>query len=433
MKLDHKLSSSLEPAPPADVIIEPPPAKGLAEPMPLAEEPATKSKWSDEFDIGFDGYLRVEAATFLPDRFFGFVTSSDYKRDSQPQVGRNDGFALADARLNLRATFQDNLYVRLGFDGALAAYANDDDPVGVLSTGLKDAYMRYTFMPQVNVYVGRFKPPYDAEELTSTEDQFFVHRSLESRGEPRHANAHADLLGQADNVGFAPGRQLGVMIGSDAVADIGVGKLGYALAMTNGNSGDATLNDNDLPAFWLRLFTSINPEEGPADDEEGPSTIDMRNGGLVGLSAFYNELTTGIAPNRYRDRVFGAGFDAAYSLSMFHFRGQILAQMLQPVSRDDIPTVFSVGGHAQLALQVLDTGFFPAYRFAYLDPRFVSDDEFADTSPDADRVMHHTLGVSYRAETMPLVFWVEYTRSLEQAGRAQPNDRVEAAMQVTFR
>ena len=42
-------------------------------------------------------------------------------------------------------------------------------------------------------------------------------------------------------------------------------------------------------------------------------------------------------------------------------------------------------------------------------------------------------GVSYRAETMPLVFWVEYTRSVEQGARAQPNDRVEAAMQVTFR
>ena len=38
----------------------------------------------------------------------------------------------------------------------------------------------------------------------------------------------------------------------------------------------------------------------------------------------------------------------------------------------------------------------------------------------------------YRPEELPLVFHLEYTRSLEQGGRAMPNDRVLAAMQVTF-
>jgi len=36
--------------------------------------------------------------------------------------------------------------------------------------------------------------------------------------------------------GFAPGRQVGVMAASDRLADAGIAKLGYAAAMTNGNS-----------------------------------------------------------------------------------------------------------------------------------------------------------------------------------------------------
>ena len=52
---------------------------------------------------------------------------------------------------------------------------------------------------------------------------------------------------------------------------------------------------------------------------------------------------------------------------------------------------------------------------------------------DDDRVMHHTFGVRYVPETLPLLVLLDYTRSVEQGGRAISNDRVEAAVQVTFR
>ena len=388
---------------------------------------------ASRFQIQLGGKLRVEAGTFLPDRFLGIRMPSSYLRDSEPQIGRDDGFALGDARLDLRATYGDNLQVRMGFDGALATYANDQSPIGVLNTGLMDAYVRYTVFSGMSVYLGRFKPPFDIEELTPTENQFFVHRSLESRGVLRHEGPHAQMFGASDTGGFAPRRQLGVMVGSDSLFNLGTAHFAYALAMTNGNAGDASLNDNDLPAFWLRLATYWADDEQQRNDDEGPVTYSVPNGGSVGLSAYYNELTTGIAPNRYRDQVAGAGIDFAYSILVFNLQGQVLASMLQPVSRNDTPTVYSLGGHLQLAIQIPETGLYPAYRFAYLDPRYVTNrDELVDLSPDQDKVMHHTVGLNYRAQSMPVVFNIEYTRSVEEDGRAMPNDRIEAAMQVTF-
>jgi len=71
--------------------------------------------------LSFDGHLRIEAQSIVPDHFVGILMPASTKRDSLPSVGRNDGFALGDARLNVRARFGDTLYVRLAFDGAVAS------------------------------------------------------------------------------------------------------------------------------------------------------------------------------------------------------------------------------------------------------------------------------------------------------------------------
>jgi hypothetical protein len=358
---------------------------------------------------------------------------ASYKRESPPAVGRNDGFGLGGARLNVRGELGDVLYVRLAFDGAVVSY-EDDGPVGDLTTGLKDAYVRYTFRPLLEVFAGRFKPPYDVEELTPQEDQLFVHRSLESRGVARHEGPSTDLFGVPNQGGFAPGRQLGIMIagetGGGATEEGGGMTWGYALALTNGNSGGASLNDNDLPATYVRVYGVMGDDNGPGD-EEGPATYGTAGGLVVGLCAFYNEIATGLPPTRFRDRIAGAGRDVSYSLAVFTLQGQALIARLSPVTREDAPAVTSVGGHIQLAVQIPGMQLFPGYRFAYFDPRYVSDED-ATAGGDQDRVMHHTLGVRYSPEDLPLVLHLEYTRSVEQDGRATQNDRVEAAMQVTF-
>lgn len=385
--------------------------------------PAVQSE-ATAFKIAFDGYLRVEVTTIVPDRFFGIsMPSSDA---NPPNVGRNDGMVLGDARLNLRATYGDNLYVRLGFDGAVAHYDDDNASVGSLTTALKDAYMRYTFGASTQVYVGRFKPPYDMEGLTSVADQQFVHRSVESRGVQRHEGYWADMEG------MAPGRQLGIMVADNALITTDIADFGYALAVTNGNAGDATVNDNDLPALYLRLGMAWGKALG-AGDEEGPATqAQMSNGGTMGLSYFINQLTSGDAPDRHQRRVMGAGLDVNVHYSGFTLQGQVLwtdtTYLRNPADFNEQ----ALGGHAQVAYEILD-GLELGYRLGFYDPRFVSplEGDTVDTSA-YDQVIHHTAGLRYRCAELPIIFMGEYTHAAESASRLANNDRAEGAIQVTF-
>jgi len=379
------------------------------------------------FKISLDGHLRAEFVTITPKRFFGVRrTASDTERVS-PFVGQNDGFALGDARLNIRAAYGDKLYVRMGFDGALVSYDDAQDTVGRLDTGLKDAYMRYTFSESMVLHAGRFKPPFDAEELTPTEDLYFVHRSLESRGVLRHEGHSGDA------VGMAPGRQIGVMIGSDRIWGNDEMSMGYALALTNGNGGDASLNDNDVPAAWLRVSGQWSmADQGDAHtDEEGPATYGTGRGVQVGLSAGYNEVTIGDPPNRQRDRLIYLGLDASAEVSIFRLQGQFLHIITEHFGVPNAPLVHSFGGHAQISVDLFDWGLAPGYRFSLYEPRRATGG--LQTTPDFDRVIHHTLGVRYQPADMPLVTLANYTLSQEQGPRGIDNDRFEVAVQVTFR
>jgi hypothetical protein len=390
------------------------------------------------FALAFDGYVRLEYQSLFPDRFVFFNVASSDATTRNPYVGRNDGFMLGGARMNLRGTY-DKLYIRLGFDGAVTSFDESDPVVGTLSTGLKDAYFRYDFHPLLEVYGGRFKPPFDIEELTPEEDQLFVHRALESRGVLAHEGYAGDMPG------MRPGRQLGVMIAGPRAADLGPVALGYMVAVTNGNGGDANLNDDDLPAGWLRLTGAFGGAAKPDTDEEGPATLDLEGGGLVGLSAFVNRRSFGTVPNRRRDLDVGVGVDVATELAIVDLRAQLLwirtTHLVEgggdcffegPDGCIDNPHQTALGGHAQVGVHVPGTGLTPGYRFAIYDPRWQVRPEAIGTTPDVTRVVHHTVGVRYAARELPVVSWLEYTRSLEEENRAIPNDRIQAAVQVSF-
>lgn len=374
-----------------------------------------------------NGYIRLGYSTFTTRRFFGIRMPANDDVAKNPHVGRNDGFSLSDARLNFRTQYKDSVSGRLSFDGALVTYDDTDSPVGHLSTGFKDAYLSFPVSKKMSLIAGRFKPPFDVEELTSTRDQWFVHRALESRGVKRHEGFSADMQG------MAPGRQVGLMLAADRPGLWDSLGLGYALALTNGNSGDESLNDNDLPAFWMRMYLSWSrAEEKSADGEEGPATA-ANKGGTLGLSAYVNESTLGLAPNRFHDRVYGGGLDVSANYRSLFFRAQALGTLIQHLlSGGGTPQQISLGGHAQLGFKLPKVALYPSYRFAYYNPRFaVSDDEVKDEG-DFAQVMHQTLGLRYMPDDKPWTFVAEYTHSAEQSGRAIANDRVEAAFQVNF-
>ena len=231
--------------------------------------PAMAEKSSD---LELSGYLRLGATTIYPERFFGIGVGASETDTRNPLVGRNDGFMMSDARLNIRSKITDDLSIRLGFEGALQSFDSDLDQVGSLDTGLKDAYFVYRAGETTNITAGRFKPPFDIESLTSDKDRLFVHEALESRGVKQYEGYHADLHGMA----YA--RQLGVMIADDAALAMGPMTLGYALAVTNGNPGNDALNDNDLPAGWARLAMSWGGK-GAKDSEEGPRRDEQSSAG----------------------------------------------------------------------------------------------------------------------------------------------------------
>lgn len=397
---------------------------------PIVQEKAmvapvvAKTEAAQGFEISFDGYLRVEATSIIPNRFVGIsMPSSDA---NPPNVGRNDGFALGDARLNMRANYGDNLYVRLGFDGSLAHYDDDNASVGTLQTGLKDAYMRYTFGESTQFFAGRFKPPYDAEETTSVKDQQFVHRSIESRGVERQEGYWADMAG------MGVGRQIGLMVADAALLETSLFDFGYAVALTNGNSGDASLNDNDLPAFYSRLSMAWG-KASSAGDEEGPATQgQVAEGGTMGVSYSINQMTDGDAPDRHQRRVMGAGLDFNMRYFGLKMQGQVLWSQTTHLRNPSDFSEQALGGHAQLAYEIMD-GLELGYRFSFYDPRMATTEGVDTVDVVAyDQVTHHTAGLRYNCSSLPVMMLAEFTHAEESTSRSVNNDRIEAAVQVTF-
>ena len=49
-----------------------------------------------------------------------------------------------------------------------------------------------------------------------------------------------------------------------------------------------------------------------------------------------------------------------------------------------------------------------------------------------DQVIHHTAGLRYNCSSLPVLMLAEFTHAEESDSRSVNNDRVEAAVQVTF-
>lgn len=385
--------------------------------------PAAADASAEAFAVDLAGYVRVGYASMTPNRFLLIPTPATDK--NSPYVGRNDGFSVENARLNVRAKYGEKLYVRLGFDGAGVSQSHRYDPMGHLSTGLRDAYFGYVFGSSTALSVGRFKPPFEMEGLMSSRDQLFVHASLESRGVACHE-------GYCEGAqGMSSGRQMGMIVRDDFLVPLGAFDMGYALAVTNGNAGGATLNDNDLPAVYGRLMVSWGEARYQQGHEEGPAGyVRVKDGGVVGLVGSWNDVTYGEPPNRSQDRELGFGLDVAVGVAGFTFQSQLLLKdktHLQAIAGEK---ELELGGHAQVGYEVLE-GLEVGARLAYYNPRIVSGDDSFDQA-DYDMVAHVTAGVRYACPEAPVVVWGEYTHAEEDSGDQLNNDRVEFAAQVSF-
>ena len=382
-----------------------------------------------EVSVEADGFLRAGYSSFWPGRFFGVETGGEPGRN--PYVGKSDGFLLDGARLNVTAKIGDALRVRLCVDGAVEQSGDPELPGGRLGLGIKDAFAALKLNGGTRVFAGRFKPPFDQEALQPEDARAFVHRSLESRGVPLHEGLSRDAPG------FAPGRQLGIMVSNELAAGMAV-----AVAVTNGNGDGQSLNDNDLPAVWARweLRANGDAQATAAEDDkglsEGPATARQGSSTSLGLSAFFNQRTVGAPPNRAHDRVVGVGADFGVAIGVAGLRGQVLYAHTTHLEASRGATEDAIGANLQVALwpkRGASGGLTPAYRVSFYDPRLTAAGVGGAASIGAsDRIMHHTIGLRYRYPHLPLWAWIEGTISLEEGGRAMSNHRVESVVQVSF-
>ncbi|HKA88538.1 MAG TPA: hypothetical protein VKE22_12800, partial [Haliangiales bacterium] len=161
-------------------------------------------------------------------------------------VGRNDGFVLQNARVGLAGTYDRWLAFRISADGAVDEREGRNATLGTLRFALKDAYADFRALPEVVVRGGRFKIIFDLDEIDDETQRRFVDEALETRGVfPTQG---------FETPGLAPGRSLGVAIRSDEALAFSDVKLGYEVAVQNGNGEFESANDSDLPAVSVALF-----------------------------------------------------------------------------------------------------------------------------------------------------------------------------------
>jgi len=380
---------------------------------PAADQaaPASAKQRSGDTPFGFDvelgGYAQVR-----------YQSIQDDPRVAQ-FIGLNDGFALSNARLNLSLKRQ-ALSAFFSLEGARDRRQPNNRAQGDVRTLMLDAYFDYSFAPAFTLRLGRFKPAYDANELESTARLLFIDRALESRG----------VLGVEglNERGLSLARQTGLQLISKLrfSADMG---LKLIVSVTNGNSAESALNDNESLAYTGRAVFKARFNRD----------VKLRLGG----GGYMNEVTTGELPDLISERRVGMTADLQLLLYGLIIQGQWMRQVTSFVEVANEPTRTGEGLHADVGFD-LGTfspalkGLIPSYRFATYDPTKVIDSTDADlqTALGADALTHHTVGftalLTQSPVDEPLKLQINYTLAREQEARLSKNDRLDLMLQMMF-
>lgn len=218
-------------------------ATAAAKKQPLVKLDAsgfTLASADTNFSISLHGLVQLDSRTFF--------------QNAAPGV---DGFLLRRARPIISGTvFHDFDFLFVpDFGGA--------------ATVIQDAYLNYSFRPELQVQAGKFKSPVGLEYLQSDTYLPFNERSLVS--------------------GLVPGRDLGVELHGDLFG----GVISYAAGIFNGvadaaNTANADFDNNK--EFAGRLF--FQPLK--------KSSIEALQGFGFGVSGSYGDETGAAAVNKYK-------------------------------------------------------------------------------------------------------------------------------------
>ena len=333
----------------------------------------------------FGGYLRLEGALVENDPSVAFV-------------GRNDGFRLANARVQMDGRWRERIAFRISADGA------DDERVGANATGgqlrfaLKDAYADVRFWHAAVLRAGQFYPTFDLDEVRGQAELAFVDRALESRG--------TFATEGWETPGMGPGRSLGVALrapralGGEALA------LGYELAAQNGNGEDQAANDNDSLAYSGALILSFT------------------NDSMLYGAVRHNRRTVGELPFREVEEDLAGAVAASLGLGPARVAAQaIVRQTSFPTTGGLEENAFGAHAQATFRFPALGLWFEPGYRFAILEPSDLIDN---------DVVQEHTAGLAVGLDDLRSKVLFNVTHVVEEAGRELQNDRAEVLLQVSL-
>ena len=362
----------------------------------IREVPSYQLTAVDGWNLEVSGYLRT--------RYTRIQNDPDIE-----QFGRHDGFTLENARLEINGEY-DDIGFRFEIDGAVDRVSgNPDMPVADVVARLKDAFGYYQPLPWGRLSIGQFEPPFDVAELRPTEELLFVSQPVVSRGVQGIEGYNVE--------GLSIARQVGIRLDSGEPfyfqSDYGPG-VSYSLAVTNGQSANKNLNDNDKLAYY-----------GRAAFHYGPWV-------KLGGAAFLNDRTIGVRPNRINRQETGWTADLTLEYADLTVSGNLVQTTYEPeIDVESARTAF--GWHAQVGYEEPYIGLQPAYRLSNFDPSSsVGDEDTKSLVFENDALTYHTFGLNYDLEQYPVRLMVNYTVTGEQQQRQLKNDRFDALVQLEW-
>ena len=316
-------------------------------------------------------------------------------------VGRNNGFTLGEARLELTGRPADTLWLFLSIDGAVPLRQGDDLLASSRQVALKDAYGVWAPLRHLRIQAGQFKAPQNIEGLLEETEIKFATRSIVTDG------VHPPV--GYDAAGLGLDRQLGIAIGTDRIA-FGHGGFAAQVAVTNGNGPNQYVNDTQLPSVI------------------GRAALDLFGSLSLGVDGYINPRAVGTQPNLFRENDLGVGGDLRFEARGLHLL--LLAQYKSVVRvTSGLPDDSALGLSGEVAYRL---GFFePAVRVSYLDPS--STVVATPGGPPLEAITWYTAGFNlYAPGPGAGRLSLDFTHRDEQAGRVLDNDGLDLSLQVRF-
>ena len=313
-------------------------------------------------------------------------------------AGRNNGFQLADARLEITGKPADNFWLYLSFDGAVTSRSPADPLKGTRTTELKDAYGVFSPGWHLRLQGGQFKAPQDVEDLLEETEIKFPTRSIVTNGVQPPSGYLQD--------GLALGRQVGLAVGTDAIP-LPFGTVAAQVAITNGNGPNQLFNDTNVPSVSGRI------------------SVGILGFASIGADGYYQARATGTLPDLFRDDLTGFGADLRVQKGPAHFMALVQARTTKHVTTG-APDESALGWSAEAAWMFF--GFFePAVRYSVLDPNDkVPANKVSEFSAALNVYSFGVLGQGVARLSLA------YVHRGEEPARSLQNDGLDLAAQVRF-